>query len=103
MNTRNRESYTWMPPQSNERKQTSTTMEEQPSRNGMHLDAMLSQRPKLNKLNWLNFALFVLNFLFTYGVGDRGWLGHGTTAELSAKFQVRNVVSEFKALGSHYY
>jgi hypothetical protein len=45
------------------------------------------ERLKLNKLNWINLALFVLNFIFIYGIGDRGGLARGTITELSAKYQ----------------
>jgi hypothetical protein len=84
-------------------------MKDQASRNVVRLNVMLSQpvsrvveeSSKLNKLNWLNFALFVLNFSFAYGVGDRGGLGHGTTTELSVKYQVRNIMSELKGFWGH--
>jgi hypothetical protein len=45
--------------------------------------------PRLNVLNWLNPVFYVLNALFTYGVGTLGWLGNGTNEELSEKYQVR--------------
>lgn len=46
--------------------------------------------PPLNRKNILNFGFFVFNFLFTYGIGNLAWFAHGTTTELSQKYQVRN-------------
>lgn len=43
--------------------------------------------PHPNKLNWLNPVFYILNFVITYGVGTKGWLGNGSNAELSEKYQ----------------
>ena len=46
-------------------------------------------KPKINTKNWLNLAAYVLNIVFTFGVGTNGWFGNGTNSELSLKYQVR--------------
>ena len=49
----------------------------------------LEEKVELNPLNWLNVAFFLLNVLFTYGIGVLGWFGNGTNMEISEKYQVR--------------
>lgn len=46
---------------------------------------------ELSALNWINLVAFVLNVGVTYGVGVLGWIGNGTNAQLSEKYQVSNV------------
>lgn len=43
--------------------------------------------PRLNYKNYGNIIFFVLNTLFTYGVGQAGWLGTPDNGELSRKYQ----------------
>jgi benzodiazapine receptor len=45
------------------------------------------QRPPLTMLNWANLIFYIINFVFTYGIGTLGWLGNGDNGELSAKYQ----------------
>lgn len=47
------------------------------------------EKPKINLKNWLNLGAYVLNIVFTFGVGTNGWFGNGTNGELSEKYQVR--------------
>lgn len=47
------------------------------------------EKPKINLKNWLNLGAYVLNIVFTFGVGTNGWFGNGTNGELSQKYQVR--------------
>ena len=42
---------------------------------------------KLNAKNFLNLIAYVLNIIFTYGVGTAGWLDTPTNGELSDKYQ----------------
>ena len=51
--------------------------------------------PHPNKLNWLNSVFYILNFIVTYGVGTKGWLGNGSNAELSEKYQVSSMMFEW--------
>lgn len=46
------------------------------------------EKPKINLKNWLNLGAYVLNIVFTFGVGTNGWFGNGTNGELSEKYQV---------------
>ena len=46
------------------------------------------ERPKLSLLNWLNVVSYILNFVFTYGIGVLGLIGNGDNSELSEKYQV---------------
>mmetsp|Transcript_2395 Transcript_2395/g.3161 ORF Transcript_2395/g.3161 Transcript_2395/m.3161 type:complete len:305 (-) Transcript_2395:83-997(-) len=43
--------------------------------------------PKLNHKNFLNLIFFIINIVFTYGVGTASWFGNGTNGELSLKYQ----------------
>lgn len=54
------------------------------------MSAAISEREmpsKLNAKNWLNLAFFVLNAVFTYGVGNAGWFGGSSNGDLSRKYQ----------------
>jgi len=44
-------------------------------------------KPPLNYKNYGNIIAFILNTLFTYGVGQAGWLGTPDNGELSRKYQ----------------
>ena len=44
---------------------------------------------KFNALNYVNVISYLLNVLFTYGIGTLGWIGHGNNAILSEEYQVR--------------
>jgi hypothetical protein len=44
-------------------------------------------KPKINMKNWLNLFAYVLNIVFTFGIGSNGWFGNGTNGELSQKYQ----------------
>lgn len=46
-----------------------------------------TESPGLNFKNYGNIIFFVLNTLFTYGVGQAGWLGTPDNGELSRKYQ----------------
>jgi hypothetical protein len=46
-----------------------------------------TEKPKLNIKNWLNLGAYVLNIVFTFGIGTNGWFGNGTNGELSLKYQ----------------
>jgi|Transcript_31693 hypothetical protein len=48
---------------------------------------VINEKPKLTLKNWLNLVFFVLNTLFTYGVGNEGWFGGQTNGDLSRKYQ----------------
>mmetsp|Transcript_28501 Transcript_28501/g.62690 ORF Transcript_28501/g.62690 Transcript_28501/m.62690 type:complete len:334 (-) Transcript_28501:69-1070(-) len=43
--------------------------------------------PRINHKNILNLLFFIINIVFTYGIGTEGWLGNGTNGELSEKYQ----------------
>ena len=43
--------------------------------------------PPLNRKNWANVAAYILNIIFTYGVGTLGVLGTPDNKELSDKYQ----------------
>ncbi len=43
--------------------------------------------PRLNHKNYGNIIFFVLNTLFTYGIGNAGWVGTPDNGELSRKYQ----------------
>lgn len=45
------------------------------------------ERSALNWKNFGNLLAFVLNVLFTYGVGTAGWFGTPSNSELSEKYQ----------------
>lgn len=47
-----------------------------------------TEKPKLNIKNWLNLGAYVLNIVFTFGIGTNGWFGNGTNGEISLKYQV---------------
>jgi hypothetical protein len=42
---------------------------------------------KLNVKNFLNIFAYAVNVLFTFGIGNAGWVGNGTNGELSEKYQ----------------
>ena len=42
---------------------------------------------RINHKNFLNLLFFIINIVFTYGIGTNGWLGNGTNGELSEKYQ----------------
>ncbi|KAL3803533.1 hypothetical protein HJC23_014081 [Cyclotella cryptica] len=46
-----------------------------------------SPPPKLNIKNFLNLTAYILNIVFTYGIGNAGWLNTPTNGELSDKYQ----------------
>jgi len=46
-----------------------------------------NERPRLNYKNYGNIIMFILNVLFTYGVGTAGWLDTPGNGELSEKYQ----------------
>lgn len=48
-----------------------------------------NEKPKINLKNWLNLGAYILNIVFTFGIGTNGWFGNGTNGELSQKYQVR--------------
>lgn len=64
------------------------TVVENKSENNVQVDET-EEKPKINKKNWLNLGAYVLNIVFTFGVGTNGWFGNGTNGELSQKYQVR--------------
>eukprot|EP00551_Chaetoceros_affinis_P008697 CAMPEP_0203684524 /NCGR_PEP_ID=MMETSP0090-20130426/48080_1 /ASSEMBLY_ACC=CAM_ASM_001088 /TAXON_ID=426623 /ORGANISM="Chaetoceros affinis, Strain CCMP159" /LENGTH=312 /DNA_ID=CAMNT_0050553699 /DNA_START=142 /DNA_END=1080 /DNA_ORIENTATION=- len=46
-----------------------------------------NETPRLNYKNYGNIIFYVLNILFTYGIGVAGWTGTPTNEELSLKYQ----------------
>ena len=47
-----------------------------------------SNKTPLNAKNYLNVSAYLLNTIFTYGVGTAGWFGAGDTGDISDKYQV---------------
>jgi len=46
-----------------------------------------SNKTPLNAKNYLNVSAYLLNTIFTYGVGTAGWFGAGDTGDISDKYQ----------------
>mmetsp|Transcript_10416 Transcript_10416/g.13266 ORF Transcript_10416/g.13266 Transcript_10416/m.13266 type:complete len:334 (-) Transcript_10416:120-1121(-) len=46
-----------------------------------------SETPSLNRKNFANVSAYILNIIFTYGVGTAGFLGTPTNGDLSDKYQ----------------
>lgn len=47
-----------------------------------------NEKPKINIKNWLNLLAYIVNIVFTFGVGTNGWFSGTTNGELSLKYQV---------------
>lgn len=60
---------------------TGSEKEEEPQTGNEGFFAGLSHK------NPLNLLFYILNFLFTYGIGTLSWLGNGTNGDLSRKYQ----------------
>lgn len=48
---------------------------------------LAQERPALNWINYGNLLSFILNVVFTYGIGTAGWLDTPDNGELSEKYQ----------------